>query len=68
MRSLETADTFLLRVATWLNVNWSGDRLTFAQLAADPHLAGYCRFVPEYGDYGRVSTVGDERGTGRFQD
>jgi GNAT superfamily N-acetyltransferase len=39
-----------------MNLNWSGERLTFAQMDSDPHLAAYCRLVPDHGDYGWVST------------
>jgi GNAT superfamily N-acetyltransferase len=60
LRRLETADALLLRVATWLNLNWARERLTFAQLDADPHLAAYYRFTPGSGDYGWVSTVGED--------
>jgi ribosomal protein S18 acetylase RimI-like enzyme len=58
LRPLTVADDVLLRVATWMNVNWSGDgeRVTFAQLDSEPHLAAYCRLVPGDGDYGWVST------------
>jgi GNAT superfamily N-acetyltransferase len=56
-RALEDGDGFLLRVATWLNLNWSGDRFTLAQLDADPHLAAYYRTAPEFGV---VSLAGDE--------
>ncbi|UOY01293.1 GNAT family N-acetyltransferase [Blastococcus sp. PRF04-17] len=57
LRPLGTADGFLLRVATWLNVNWVEQRFTFAQVDADPHLAAYFRFVPERGDFGFVATL-----------
>ena len=60
LRPLGPDDAFLLRVTTWLNVNWCGDRLTFAQIDADPRLAAYCRFAPDGGDYGFVATVGDQ--------
>jgi GNAT superfamily N-acetyltransferase len=60
LRPLRAADTFLLRVATWMNLNWSGDRLTFAQLDSDPHLAAYYRFLPGDGDYGWVAAHGSE--------
>jgi GNAT superfamily N-acetyltransferase len=53
---VQATDDFLLRVATWLNLNWSGERLTFARMDADPHLASYCRLDPAGGDYGFVST------------
>ena len=56
MRPLRNTDAFLLRVATWMNLNWSGERLTFAQMDADPHLAAYYRLRPAEGDYGLVST------------
>jgi GNAT superfamily N-acetyltransferase len=57
MRPLQPTDAFLLRVATWLNVNWCGQRFTFAQVDVDPHLAAYHRSVP---DFGFVSTTGSE--------
>lgn len=56
-RPLEVQDRFLLRVATWLNVNWGGERFTFAQVDDDRHLAGYYRAAPEFGF---VSTAADE--------
>ncbi len=49
LRPLDDGDGLLLRVATWFNLNWSGDRFTLAQLDADPHLAGYYRRPPECG-------------------
>lgn len=58
MRELEVGDACLLRVATWLNLNWSGERFTFAQLDGDPQLAAYYRFSPDDGDFGLVSTAG----------
>jgi GNAT superfamily N-acetyltransferase len=48
-RALDEGDGLLLRLATWLNLNWNGPRFTFAQLDADPHLAAYYRTVPEFG-------------------
>ena len=60
LRPRKHGDRFLVRTATWLNLNWSGERLTFAQLDADPHLAAYYRFEPDVGDYGLVATRGDE--------
>ena len=60
MRPLEPGDAFLLRVATWLNLNWSGERFTFSEVDDDPHLAAYYRSVP---DFGFVSTA-DEEPTG----
>ena len=59
LRPLAPDDRLLLRVATWLNVNWCGDRLTFARLDADPQLAAYYEFDPDGGDYGYVATAGD---------
>ena len=56
-RPLEDRDRFLLRVATWLNVNWCGERFTLAQVDDDPHLAAYYRTPPAFGS---VSTAGDE--------
>lgn len=49
LRALDGGDDLLLRLATWLNLNWSGDRFTLAQVDADPHLAGYYRRPPEFG-------------------
>lgn len=49
MRRLRPDDAFLLRVATWLDLNWCGERFTFAQLDDDPHLAAYHRTPPEFG-------------------
>jgi GNAT superfamily N-acetyltransferase len=49
LRPLDDGDDLLLRLATWFNLNWSGDRFTLAQLDADPHLAGYYRRRPEFG-------------------
>lgn len=49
MRRLRAGDAFLLRVATWLDLNWCGERFTFAQLDDDPHLAAYHRTAPEFG-------------------
>lgn len=49
LRALDDGDGLLLRLATWFNLNWSGDRFTLAQLDADPHLAGYYRRQPEFG-------------------
>lgn len=57
IRALQSDDRLLLRVATWLNVNWCGDRLTLAQLDADPHLGAYYRSAPSFGF---VSTAGGE--------
>ena len=48
-RALDERDGLLLRLATWLNLNWSGPRFTVAQLDADPHLAAYYRSAPEFG-------------------
>lgn len=56
VRPLQAGDAFLLRVATWMNLNWSGERLTFAQLDDDPHLSSYYRLEPANGDYGLVAT------------
>lgn len=56
-RALDGRDRLLLRLATWLNLNWSGRRSTFADLDADPHLAAYYRTVPEFG---AVSTADGE--------
>jgi ribosomal protein S18 acetylase RimI-like enzyme len=55
MRALDDGDGLLLRLATWWNVNWSGERFTVAQVDADPHLAAYHRTAPEFG---AVSTSG----------
>jgi GNAT superfamily N-acetyltransferase len=63
LRALEPADALLLRVATWLDVNWGGERISLAQVDADPLLAEYCRFRPDGGDFGLVSASGD-RSTG----
>ncbi len=60
LRRLQPADRILIRTATWMNLNWCGERLSFAQMDADPHLAAYHRFTPEDGDYGMVATVGGE--------
>ncbi len=49
LRALDGGDDLLLRLATWLNLNWSGDRFTLAQVDAAPHLAGYYRRRPEFG-------------------
>jgi hypothetical protein len=57
LRALQPSDGLLLRIATWLDVNWCGERITLAQVDADPQLAEYCRFRP--GDFGLVSAVGD---------
>ena len=35
MRELTPADAFLLRVATWLNLHWSGERFTFREVDDD---------------------------------
>ena len=48
-RALDDRDGLLLRLATWLNLNWNGPRFTIAQLDADPHLAAYYRTAPEFG-------------------
>lgn len=56
IRPLDEGDAFLLRVATWWNLNWNGERFTLAQVDADPHLAAYHRTVPEFGF---VSTTDD---------
>lgn len=56
-RPLEDPDRLLLRVATWLNVNWCGERFTLAQVDDDPHLAAYYRTPPAFGS---VSTAGDD--------
>ncbi len=48
-RALDERDGLLLRLATWLNLNWNGPRFTIAQLDADPHLAAYYRTAPEFG-------------------
>ena len=57
MRPLQASDAFLLRIATWLNLNWCRPRLTLAQVDHDPHLAAYYRSVPVFGF---VSTIGSE--------
>lgn len=59
-RALDDGDGFLLRIATWLNLNWAADRFTLARVDADPHLAAYYRSAPEFGT---VSTD-QERPTG----
>jgi ribosomal protein S18 acetylase RimI-like enzyme len=59
-RALDDGDGFLIRVATWLNLNWAADRFTLAQVDADPHLAAYHRTAPEFG---LVSTA-EEQPTG----
>lgn len=59
-RALDDGDGFLLRIATWLNLNWAADRFTLAQVDADPHLAAYYRAPPEFG---LVSTA-EEQPTG----
>jgi GNAT superfamily N-acetyltransferase len=46
---LDERDGLLLRVATWLNLNWSGERFSVAQIDADPHLAAYYRTPPLFG-------------------
>jgi GNAT superfamily N-acetyltransferase len=56
IRPLDDGDALLLRLATWWNLNWSGERFTVAQLDADPHLAAYYRRPPQFGF---VSTTGD---------
>jgi ribosomal protein S18 acetylase RimI-like enzyme len=56
LRALGSQDRFLLRTATWLNLNWCGERFTFAALDADPHLAAYYLTPPAFGF---VSTIGD---------
>lgn len=56
LRELEAGDGFLLRTATWLNLNWRDERFTFAQVDADPKLAAYYRFSPDDGEYGFVAT------------
>ncbi|WP_369253494.1 GNAT family N-acetyltransferase [Geodermatophilus amargosae] len=58
LRPLLPSDGLLLRVATWLDVNWCGDRISFAGVDADPQLAEYCRIDPAAGDFGLVSTAG----------
>ncbi len=55
-RALDDGDGLLLRLATWLNVNWRGERFTVAQVDADPHLAAYYRTPPAFG---LVSTTDD---------
>ena len=60
LRPRDHGDRFLVRTATWLNLNWSGERLTYAQMDADPRLAAYYRFAPDAGDHGLVATRGDE--------
>ena len=59
LRALQPSDGLLLRIATWLDVNWCGERITLAQGDADPLLAEYCRFRPDGGDFGLVSILGD---------
>ncbi|WP_324274157.1 hypothetical protein [Blastococcus brunescens] len=49
MRPLQASDAFLLRVATWLNLNWCRQRFTLAHVDADPHLAAYYRSPPTSG-------------------
>lgn len=60
LRALEDGDGLLLRLATWFNLNWSGNRFTLARLDADPHLAGYYRTRPEFG----VVSTHDAQATG----
>ena len=55
LRGLDAGDGFLLRVATLTNVNWSGVRFDYAQVAAEPHLAHYWHVFPDRGDYGFVA-------------
>ncbi len=55
-RALADGDALLLRIATWWNLNWSGERFTVARMDADPHLAAYYRTTPEFGF---VSTTDD---------
>ena len=59
-RALDERDGLLLRLATWLNLNWSGPWFTVAQLDGDPHLAGYYRRTPEFG----VVSTADGEATG----
>jgi GNAT superfamily N-acetyltransferase len=57
LRSLDSGDGFLLRIATWLNVNWCGERFTVQQVDADPRLAAYFRIAPDGGTFGWVATA-----------
>ncbi|MBM7805729.1 hypothetical protein JOD57_001566 [Geodermatophilus bullaregiensis] len=51
LRALGPSDA-LLRVATWLDVDSGGERITLSQVDADPLLAACCRFRPDGGDLG----------------
>ncbi len=58
LRPLLPSEGLLLRLATWLDVNWCGERISLAQVDADPRLAEYCRIDPGAGDFGLVATAG----------
>jgi GNAT superfamily N-acetyltransferase len=56
LRSLTEDDRELLRTATWVNVNWTGEeRLTFRDVDEAPDLHHYCVLRPERGDFGAVA-------------
>ena len=58
VRPLSADDDSLVEEATVLNVNWTGqERVTAADVAADPALAHYSALRPDRGDFGLVAEV-----------
>ncbi|MBW8173693.1 GNAT family N-acetyltransferase [Ornithinimicrobium sp. Arc0846-15] len=53
-RELTPADEALLREATLLNLNWSGQRFSMDDVLAEPSFAHYTRLVSGRGDFGVV--------------
>ncbi|WP_371152651.1 GNAT family N-acetyltransferase [Buchananella felis] len=58
LRPLTTADRELLRTACVFNINWPGERFTFADLDGYPGLSHYVQLAPERGDFGVVAEQG----------
>lgn len=57
LRPVVPSDALLLRAATVINVNWSGERLTCRDVDESPHLRHYTEFHVERGDFGWVAQV-----------
>jgi ribosomal protein S18 acetylase RimI-like enzyme len=57
LRALVPTDSFLLRTATLLNLNWKGERFGYAQMDAEPRLARYYLVDFGRGDFGTVASL-----------
>lgn len=55
LRPLTPADRELLRTACLLNINWPGERFTYADLDGLAELSHYTQLLPDRGDFGVVA-------------